>query len=242
MNRPTRAGRGSTAQTLKGIENLMRVKAQLGSLSAGSVFGAHHTGVIATWEFLQPMGFDALRFDFAVSTGSTQAGPNDEVFGRKYVAELNTVADRAWALGGEQELRRIANFDLYFRMLDGKRRIRNHCGAGKSHLHADTRGRLTTCQWFSGDAKEEVGFGSDINHASLTPYADPLVEKHGCGSCWARNLCGGGCMYVNKVKTGSKHDKDSEFCIRTRSIIAKGIEYYAEARYEENNGSECETH
>ncbi len=50
-------------------------------------------------------------------------------------------------------------------------------------------------------------------------------------------------MYVNKAKTGNKHDKDTEFCIRTRSIIAKGIEYYAEARYEnEQNGVASETH
>lgn len=225
VSRPTKGGKGSTAQTLKGIENLVRVKAELGSLSAGAVFGKHHTGVVATWEFLRKIPFDALRFDFAV-------GDQDEAASRAYVEELNEVADRAWALGGEAELRRVSIFDLYFRMLDSRRRIKNHCGAGKTHLHVDTRGTLTTCQWFVGDKSEKVGEGTEIDHRALAAYAYPLAEKHNCGSCWARNLCGGGCMYVNKTKTGSKHDKDAEFCIRTRSIIAKGIEYYAEARYE----------
>lgn len=235
-SRPTKNGQGSTAKTMIGIKNLVVVKDQLGSLSAGAVFGKHHTGVVATWEFLRKIPFDSLRFDFAV-------GDQDETASRAYVDELNEVADRAWALGGEAELRRVSIFDLYFRMLDSRRRIKNHCGAGKTHLHTDTRGSLTTCQWFVGDAKEKVGEGTTIDHARLAAYADPLVEKHGCKSCWARNLCGGGCMYVNKTKTGSKHDKDTEFCIRTRSIIAKGIEYYAEARYEsEQNGVSGETH
>ncbi|MEK7358339.1 MAG: radical SAM protein [Bdellovibrionota bacterium] len=236
VSRPTRGGKGSTAQTLKGIENLVRVKHLLGSLSAGAVFGKHHTGVIATWEFLRKIPFDSLRFDFAV-------GDQDEAASAAYVEELREVGDRAWTTGGEAELRRVSIYDLYFRMLDSRKRIKNHCGAGKTHLHSDTRGTLTTCQWFVGDKKEKVGEGTTIDHQALQAYADPLAEKHGCGSCWARNLCGGGCMYVNKTKTGSKHDKDTEFCIRTRSIIAKGIEYYAEARYEsEQNGVQSETH
>ncbi len=226
VNRPTKGGQGSTAKTLKGIEQLLRVKDRLGSLSCGAVFGKHHTGVMATYEFLQPMGFDSLRFDFAV-------GDKDERASAEYVSELRKVADLAWALGGENELRRLSMFDLYFRTLDAQKRIHNHCGAGKTHLHSDSRGRLTTCQWFSGVKEEQVGEGSVIDLEKLKAFADPLIERHGCGTCWARHLCGGGCMFVNKTKKGSKHEKDEEFCIRTRSIIAKGIEYYAEARYED---------
>ncbi|MES2964112.1 MAG: radical SAM protein, partial [Bdellovibrionota bacterium] len=150
VNRPTKGGHGSTAKTLKGIENLVVVKHQLGSLSAGAVFGKHHTGVLATWEFLRKIPFDSLRFDYAV-------GDQDETASVKYVDELNEVADRAWTLGGEAELRRVSIFDLYFRMLDSRKRIKNHCGAGKTHLHSDTRGTLTTCQWFVGDKTEKVG-------------------------------------------------------------------------------------
>ncbi|HVK62280.1 MAG TPA: radical SAM protein [Bdellovibrionales bacterium] len=225
INRPTKGGKGSTAKTLAGIQQLLAVKDKLGSLSCGAVFGQHHTGVMATYKFLQPMGFDSLRFDFAVGDG-------DEEASRKYAEELRSVADLAWEIGGELELRRLSMFDLYFRVLDSQKRLHNHCGAGKTHLHSDSRGRLTTCQWFSGEQTEQVGAGTTIDHSRLQEYADPLVERHSCGSCWVRHLCGGGCMYVNKTKKGFKHEKDEEFCIRTRSIIAKGIEYYAEARYQ----------
>jgi uncharacterized protein len=224
-NRPTRGGRGSTEKTMRGVDNLKAVHARLGSLSVASVFGEHNLDVVGTYRFLQPLGFDAIKFDFAISD-------KDEVASLAFVDGLSAAAELAWTLGGEAELRRISNFDIYFRILDGRSRISNHCGAGKTHLHSDSRGKITTCQWFSGDAKEEVGVGALLEAEKLADYADPLVERHDCGSCWARNLCGGGCMYVNKTKTGSKHSKDEGFCIRTRSIIAKGIEYYAEARYQ----------
>ncbi len=235
LSRPTKAGKGSTAKALEGLANLVAVKDRLGSLAVGSVFGQHFTDVVATYKFLQPMALDSIRFDFAVGEGDGEASA-------KYVEGLSTVADMAFDLGGEGELRRLSMFDQYFRVLDAKKRIRNHCGAGKTHLHVDTRGSLTTCQWFVGVKDEQVGHGTSINQEALKEYADPLVEQHSCQTCWVRNLCGGGCMYVNKTKTGSKHKKDSEFCTRTRSIVAKGIEKYAEARYKTDHGVRSETH
>jgi uncharacterized protein len=238
LSRPTKAGKGSTEKALEGLRNLVAVKDRLGSLSVGSVFGQHFTDVVATYKFLQPLELDSIRFDFAVGEG-------DESASRAYMEGLSQVADMAFEIGGERELRRLSMFDLYFRVLDTKTRIRNHCGAGKTHLHVDTRGALTTCQWFVGAKDEQVGFGTKIDHAALKEYADPLVEQHSCQTCWARNFCGGGCMFVNKTKTGSKHKKDNEFCTRIRHQVAKGIEKYAEARYK-NDGSgrneHCETH
>lgn len=235
VNRPTKGGKGSTSQTLRGIAFLADVKDRLGSLSAGSVFGIHHTGVVETYEFLRQYPFDSFRFDFAAAEGDSEAS-------RAYADGIARVAEIAWLTGGEEELRKLSMFDLYFRILDSQRRMKNHCGAGKTHLHSDTRGKLTTCQWFVGQKEEEVGSGTTLNHTALEAYSDPLLDKHGCNTCWVRHLCGGGCMYVNKTKTGSKHVKDNEFCIRTRSIIAKGIEFYAEARYQNHEGDGRETH
>lgn len=235
LSRPTKTGKGSTDKVLAGLQHLIAVKDRLGSLSAGSVFGKHFTGVLETYKFLKEIGFERFRFDFAV-------GDQDEAASRAYVEGMKAVADLAWSENGEAGLRSLSTFDLYFDVLDNQQRIRNHCGAGKTHLHVDTRGALTTCQWFVGDKSEQVGNKTELDRARLATYADPLVDKHDCGTCWARNICGGGCMYVNKTKTGSKHEKDSEFCYRTRSLIAKGIEYYAEARYQSSEGSSRETY
>ena len=232
--RKTRGGLGSTMRTLAGLEQLKRVRSRLGSITVGSVFGKHHTGVLETYRFLKPFEFDSIKFDFAAEDGDADAS-------REYAEQLALTADEAFRTGGEAELRRIAIFDTYFAALDQQRRIQNHCGAGKNYFQIDGRGRLSACQWFVGDAKEELGRGATIDRARLAEYAKPLVELNDCGSCWARFLCGGGCMYGNKVKSGNKHRKDQEFCSRTRTTIAKAIEHYAEARVQDE-GVEREIH
>ena len=221
--RRTASGAGSTARTLKGLETLLKIRDRIGSISVGSVFGKHSTDVVATYRFLQPYSLDSLKFDFA-------AAENDSEASAAYIASLLEVASEAFRTGGERELRRIGLFDRYFQILDSRERIGNHCGAGKSLMQIDTSGKLYACQWFVNDAKEVLGDGTKIDSEKRAAYAHPLTELNSCNDCWARNLCGGGCMFVNKVKNGNKHLKDNEFCTRTRSIIAKGIEYYAQLR------------
>lgn len=228
-SRVTKSGKGSSAQVLKGLAELLKVRERLGSLSAGAVFGKHGTNIVCAWEFLASFPFDSMKFDFAAEAG-------DEVSSRAFAKGISEVADLAYARGGEQELRRLHVFDHLFRALDDRARIENHCLAGKNHLQLDTDGRLTACQWFVGQKEEELGSTESaeltLNNPVLQGFSQPLIEKHGCGTCWARHICGGGCMHVNKIKNGNKHKVDHAFCERTRTIIAKGIERYAESRYE----------
>ena len=79
-----------------------------------------------------------------------------------------------------------------------------------------------------------VGEGSVVNWNSLKPLEKPLIELNNCQTCWARYICGGGCMYINRAHTGDKHTKDEMFCERTRSLILIGIMYYKRARAEQS--------
>lgn len=235
-NRPTRGGLGSTERTIRGIDELVKVRDRLGSITANAVFGKHNTDVLATYKFLREFSFDSMNFDFAAETDDSEAS-------RAYQESLAKTADFAYLHGGENELRKIEMFDAYFKALDEQRRLNNHCGAGKSHLTIDGRGRATACQWFVGQSSEDLGQAGKLDHERLKSYAPRLNELNNCQSCWARYLCGGGCMFVNQLKNGSKHKKDNDFCDRTRRTLTKVIEYYAEARIEsENEGDGRETH
>ncbi len=229
--RITKSGRGSSELILKGLAELLKVRERLGSLTAGAVFGSHNMNIIEAWRFLSQFPFDSIKFEFAAEAG-------DELNSKKFAIAVNEVADLAFAQGGEAELRRLHTFDHLFRTLDEQARVENHCLAGKNHLQLDTEGQFTACQWFVGHKDELIGDETNLNLTStnkkLAGFASPLIEKHGCGSCWARHICGGGCMHVNKVKTGNKHKVDQAYCERTRTIIAKGIERYAEARYQDS--------
>lgn len=233
--RKTKGGQGSTAATLRGLGFLQNVRSRLGSLSASAVFGRHYTDVVSTYRFFREFGFDAYRFEFAVEEGDAEAS-------REFALSLNRAAELAYEIGGEAELRRITYFDGAFRTLDQQNRIFNHCGAGKSLLTVDGKGRVAACQWFLGRPEEELGRGADLNHEKVAAYAGRLVDLNGCQTCWARHLCGGGCMYANSVKTGEKHKKDHEFCNRARTTLGKAIEFYAQSRKESEKGDRYETH
>ncbi len=240
--RITKSGKGSSTLVLKGLEELLKVRDRLGSLTAGAVFGKHGLNVVRAWEFLSTYPFDSFKFDFA-------AEAEDEIASREYARGISEVAELAFARGGEKELRRLHVFDHLFRALDDRAKIENHCLAGKNHLQLDTDGRLSACQWFVGQKDEDLGPAENANLSLSNPilqsFASPLIDKHGCNTCWARHICGGGCMHVNKVKNGNKHKADQAFCERTRTIIAKGIERYAESRYEHSrrdDGDSSEIH
>jgi uncharacterized protein len=233
--RPSRGGQGSSERILRGLGNLVKVRPRLDSLSVGSVFGPHNTNVAATYEYLRQFDFDMYKFDFAAGEGDSEAS-------LAYAEAIVMTAELAWKYGGERELRKITVFENLFRTLDGKARVLSHCGAGKSLLQVDTSGKLYTCQWFVGQADEQVGEGLRVDHEKLQAYADPLIESNGCSACWARHLCGGGCMFVHKTKTGSKNQPDPDYCSRTKRIFAKGIEIYAQARHQELEGVGSEVH
>lgn len=222
-HRPTAGGGASSKLTLRGMTELFKVKDRLGSVAVHSVFGAHNTDVVAAYNYMKQFPWNGINLGYA-------AGPDDDVVSPKYVEGMFAVAKLAWEENGETGLRRITQFDHFFRILDGQQRIHNYCGAGKSLLQVDTSGKFTTCNWWVNDKEEEVGSDLTIDQEALNKFAKPLVELNSCRDCWAKHMCGGGCMFVNKLKSGNKHKSDNQFCIRTRSLITKGIEYYEQAR------------
>ncbi len=233
--RPTAGGLGSTEKCLNGVAELFKVKEQLGSVNVHSVFGSHNLEVFNTYVFLQKFNWDVIFFTFAT-------GPDDEIASPIYVKELFRTAEYAFKTGGERALRRISQFNDYFEILDSQKRMHNYCGAGKSVLQVDTQGKFYACNWFVGDKKEELGSGLNLDQEKVSKYAESLVKLNNCGDCWAKYLCGGGCMFVHRSRTQDKHKKDAEFCNRTRSIIQKGLEYYEKSRQLENEGERSEVY
>jgi uncharacterized protein len=222
--RPTAGGGPSSARTLKGIAELFKVKERLGSLNVHSVFGAHNLAVLEAYDYLKTFPWDSIVFTYAV-------GAEDEVYSPLYSEALAQVIQKAYDEGGETALRRLSQLDHFFRIFDGQQRIHNHCGAGKTLLQVDTEGRFSVCNWFVNDPQEEVGRNLEINQEALQKYSKSLIELNNCGSCWAKFVCGGGCMFVNRARSGNKHQLDPEFCSRMRSLVTKGIEFYEKCRH-----------
>ncbi len=223
QRRPTKGGRGATALVEEGLARLLAMKSQFGKVMLSGVFGRGNMDLMRAFFYYRQFNVD--WFDFTYDHNETSSEINDE-----FKLQIARVAEVAWQLDGEKGLRRIHMFDRLFNLLDSQQQIENYCGAGKSFLMMDARQNLYTCPWVVGEAKEIVGFGGTTWEDRLTSYQAPLIEKNGCGSCWARFLCGGGCMFIHRQATGDKHRVDKNFCERTQFLIETTLVYYEQTR------------
>lgn len=221
--RPSKDGSGSTSLVVEGLRRLSEAKASLGLLTLHGVFNSDNLDLVSAYNFYQTLKADRYEFTYSVAE-------NDDDSNRLFVEQMNLIAKTAFAAGGEMELRKIGVFDQYFFALDNQQQTENYCGAGKSFLMMDAKNNLYTCPWEVGHKEEQVGQGTELNLDQLAQYQAPLIEKNNCQSCWARFLCGGGCMFIHKQSTGSKHRKDGQFCFRTRSLIGTALLYYKLSR------------
>lgn len=221
--RPSKGGQAVTQKVIEGIQKLVAAKSQLGKIGLSGVFGKTNLNIQQAFEFYR--SFDVDWFDFTYDHLETLPE-----ISQAFTEKVLMVAEQAFAHGGESALRKIKFFDSLFSRLDQQEKLENYCGAGKSYFVMDARNNLYTCPWLVGESKEIVGTGQALWEAKLDPYKAPLVEKNGCQNCWARFLCGGGCMYIHRNKTGSKHQVDENFCERTRTLMAMGIVYYEQCR------------
>ncbi len=223
LSRVSKDRQSTTAKVLAGLHQLSKVRTRLKHLGANCVLGPHNLRVRESYYFLNQFGFDSIGLNFAASN-------RDAEINQTFIEELSLLADELYETGGETELRKIPDFDHIFRTLDQQCRTLNHCGAGKSLLQIDSRGDIYACNWFMNQPQNRVGTGLELDRERLDPYQKSLIEQNNCQTCWARYMCGGGCLFVNQLKSGDRHRKDEAFCQRQRSLTAKGIELFVKAR------------
>ncbi|MGZ3775431.1 MAG: radical SAM protein [Pseudobdellovibrionaceae bacterium] len=221
--RPAKDGSSSTALTVEGIKKLTSNKSSLGIISINGVFNKDNLNLLEAYEFYKTLNVDVYGFTYSVEE-------RDHESNSSFIEQIELIAAKAFTEGGEAELRKISFFNQYFSALDNQQQVENFCGAGKSFLVVDSKNNLFTCPWDVGNNAEQVGTGTSLHHERLQKYSEPLIEKNNCHECWARYLCGGGCMYIHKKSTGSKNIKDDQFCSRTRSLISTAILYYKLSR------------
>ena len=210
----------STDLTRAGLKELSKVRDQLTKLSFHCVFGVHNTALVEAYHFLRAWNPDVIHFGFAATKGDKQAS-------EAYSQQLTQVLSEAYEIGGRDELVKLEPFASMFSHLETQKRKINYCGAGKSMIHMDTKGGLYACNWFINRGEEKVGTAGKPDAEKLSAYSKSLIDLHDCRSCWARFLCGGGCMLYNYEKNDDKHVSDEEFCFRTRQMAMMAIGYFA---------------
>lgn len=222
--RPTKNGTSSTAMIVAGLGRLLTRKSELGYIMLHGVFDNENMDLEKAYEFYSQFpAVDSYEFSFSV----TETNPRATA---EYMRQLTTIAARAYSEGGETALRKLKGFNQHFMSLDTQRRTENFCGAGKSFLMIDARNKIYTCPWDVNEKSEQVGQGTELDEKALEYYQRPLIEINNCENCWARYMCGGGCMFAHKHGSGSKNIKNTQFCERTRFMVALALIYYEKCR------------
>ncbi len=225
--RPGKSGQGVTERVLAGLKKLSGCKSQLSSLGVTGVFDRNNLFLDEAYGLYRDLNVDWYEFNFSHTETDLAAS---KVFAEKF----EFLIDAAFAWGGEAEVRKFRFYDLLFSQLDEQIQSENFCGAGKSLIMIDAKNDVYPCPWMVGDHDEKLGEGTYLSETRLAKLMKPLIELNDCRECWARFVCGGGCMYIHKHTTGSKHQKSEAFCERTRQGIAAGIVLYFRSRKSEN--------
>ena len=209
--------------TVAGINALSEGRGKVSTFGLSAVCSKESPSMLDTYSFFETLNADWYDFTFAYSE-------NSSVLLQKFIKEVTEIANIAFLKGGEKNLRKIQFFDHLFAILDSQLRVENHCGAGKTYAMVDAKNRIYTCPWDVGKASEIVGQNEQYDQTKLANYSKSLIELNNCQTCWARHICGGGCMHINRELTGDKHKKDLNFCERMRSLILTGLSYYKISR------------
>jgi uncharacterized protein len=221
--RPQKNGLQSSKFAVQGLETLLKRKNEFGLLLLHAVFNKNHTDVEKVWDYFQRFAVDKMEFTFDVTEKSEEANI-------AFTESLKKAAALAYAKGQEKELRRIQFFDVHFQQLDSQIRRENYCGSGKSLLSLDSRNQIYQCPLEVSFKTRMVGIDESVNWSLLKPLEKPLIELNNCQTCWARHLCGGGCMFNHESLTGDKHQKHPTYCFRTRHLLSEAIMYYKQSR------------
>ncbi len=224
--RPQKNGKSSTVQALQGLDTLLARKNEFGMILMHAVFNRDHLDVVQTWNFFQKLNIDQMEFTFDITE-------KDEVANQKFVESMKKTAELAFAKGRETELRRIRFFDIYFSQLDNPYQKENYCGTGKSLLSIDSRNNVYQCPLEVSFKDRMIGQGAEVNWNRLKPLQQPLIELNHCQTCWARHMCGGGCLFNHESLTGDKHTKHITYCYRTRHLLSEVFMYYKNSRESE---------
>jgi len=221
--RPSKNHTSPTEEIEKGLSFLPIYRDQIRKVTLHAVFTKQNMEIEKAYDYFSHLPVDSFEFTFDHEVV-------DVNLNQLYLDQMQKVANKAYLKNGEKELRRIRFFDQTFQRLDSQQVVRHFCGSGQSYLILDSRNNIYTCPWDVGHKDAIVGTGDQLFMDKLKPYQGSLVEKNSCHSCWIRNMCGGGCMFIHKTATGSKNRVDDLFCERIKSLHILGISYYVMCR------------
>lgn len=111
--------------------------------------------------------------------------------------------------------------------------IRNKfCGAMLNTITIDKSGNIYPCHRFVANKEYKMGnVFTGIPEDKFNKFVEKdlrLSKREKCFSCWAYNICGGGCPNENLIATGKCNDPAENKCKVFKKYVEQAIDLYLE--------------
>jgi uncharacterized protein len=190
----------------------------------------NQTGAVRILNHLTGLGFREIRIGYVC--GQEEGGFQGNEARRRLKVAYTRLAHRflADALQGDS-LPGHPYLPYILHLCSGQPR-RVFCGAGCRMLGLSADGGLYPCHLFGQLLQYQVGdvcSGMDEDRREQWIETD-VDKKAACRRCWARYICGGGCVYLAAEENGDPRLPWSVECELTRHIIQLAMWIHSELR------------
>lgn len=178
---------------------------------------------------LYDTGFRVIYLEPAAGFEPTWAIDKDDLEIIKKEFEIIAAFYKKKLLEGEFFI--LRNFFQFLQEIHRRGRSGYRCAAGRRIAAVAPNGDLFPCYKFAGNPGYIIGNVIDLtyNQDLRSRFRDLHVSrKPGCRDCWARYLCGGGCVYLCSQTNNDIMAPDPLDCEFTRHIIKLALEIYVE--------------
>ena len=222
--------RGAYDNIIRGVQKLQQYNVNV--VARGTVT-SKNINMMKNWKHLISLGFKSVHFAPAVNLLQIK----DLI---QYDKEDKRMVDYFFECLRKKDyksLQKMHNVENYLnRIHNGGMRF-TCCGAYVRMIAVDIKGDIYPCHRFV--AMKDMCIGNIYSGWSKEICEklrkDLYLSNSSCTSCWAVNLCGGGCPFENYAESKSIRDPSSFTCSSNKKLIDYIITKYLELDENERN-------
>ena len=231
-NRPYVSGRGSYDDVARGIAHLMECRSGY-PMAARVTLGSGAVDVRSTFRHLRGLGFDEVGF----APASAAEGSRSALTGGELDAVLDGFRGLAEEYVDDVRERRMPGFSNMTQVLGLIHRgdpMPYPCGAGIGMLAADPSGVLYPCHRLCGVGDSMGDPSRGIATDARARFLDGARRRResGCGACWAKNFCAGGCYHDAYLRQGDLFAPSTHYCRWIKELFLLGLRTYVRIQNE----------
>lgn len=221
--RKTKNGKGSFDLVIENIKRFVRSRGDKSYYVRGT-FTSKNLDFSNDVMFLAESGFDSISMEPVVTDIDDLAIREEHL--PAICAEYERLCDRYLESYDRGEGFNFFHFNIDLEGGVCHKKMVSACGAGNEYFSVVPNGDIYPCHQFAGDKKFYMGnvYEGRLNSEIRAEFAEScLFTREGCGDCFAKYICSGGCSANNYYRAGGINKPYSVTCAMMKKRIECGM-------------------